>query len=45
MRKENCATDSFLFPRIRPVAMVVPERERPGSTAIACPKPIINASR
>ena len=45
IRKENCAMLSFLFPRMRPVAMVVPERESPGNTARACPNPMMKASR
>ena len=45
MRNENCAMLSFLFPSMRPVAMVVPERESPGKTATACPKPMMKASR
>lgn len=36
---------SFLFPSKSPVAMVVPERESPGKTAIACDNPMMNASR
>ena len=35
IRNENCAIDSFLLPSRRPVAMVVPERERPGIAAMA----------
>ena len=45
IRKENWAMLSFLLPRISPVAIVVPERDNPGKTATACPRPIINASR
>ena len=44
MRNENCATLSFLLPSKRPVAIVVPERDKPGNTAIACPTPMMNAS-
>ena len=43
MRKENCAMTSLFTPQIRPVEMVVPERERPGTTAKACPRPTANA--
>src|SRR5574344_1975923 len=43
IRKENCASFSFLLPRRRPVAMVVPERESPGKTATACEIPMIKA--
>ena len=35
IRNENCAMFSFLLPSNRPVAIVVPERESPGSTAHA----------
>ena len=35
IKKENCATCSRLSPRIIPVAIVVPERLKPGKTAIA----------
>lgn len=35
IRNENCATCSFLLPSNKPVAMVVPERDSPGSTATA----------
>jgi len=45
IRKENFATASFLFPSMIPVAMVDPERERPGITAHAWAIPMINASR
>ena len=34
----------FLTPSIKPVEIVVPERERPGNTARAWDRPIINAS-
>lgn len=44
IKNENCAKCSFLFPNIRPVAIVEPERERPGITAHACATPIIKAS-
>ena len=44
IRNENCASDSFLLPSSKPVAIVLPERERPGITAHACAKPIIKAS-
>ena len=44
IKKENCAKDALLFPKSRPVAIVLPERERPGNTATACAKPMINAS-
>ena len=35
IRNENCATAAFLLPSKRPVAIVVPERERPGMAAQA----------
>ena len=44
MRNENCASFSFLLPSKMPVAIVEPERERPGSTAAACAKPMMKAS-
>ena len=44
MRNENWASDSFLLPSSRPVAMVDPERDTPGSTATACARPMIKAS-
>jgi Ca-activated chloride channel family protein len=34
IRKENFATDSFLFPNNNPVAIVLPERDNPGKTPI-----------
>ena len=43
MRKENCASFSFLLPSNRPVAMVLPERESPGRTAAAWAIPITKA--
>ena len=45
MRNENCATAVFLLPSNRPVAMVDPERERPGMAAQACARPMTKASR
>ena len=45
MTKENVATCSRLSPKRIPVAMVVPERLRPGRTARACPQPITKESR
>ena len=45
IKKENCARFSFLLPNKSPVAIVLPERDRPGRTAQACAKPIIKASR
>ena len=45
IRNENCATAAFLLPSKRPVAMVVPERERPGMAAQACARPMMKASR
>ena len=44
IRNENWANDSFLLPRSKPVAMVLHERDKPGITAQACAKPIMNAS-
>ena len=44
MRNENCASDSFLLPSSRPVAMVLPERDSPGMTAHACAMPMMRAS-
>ena len=41
--KENCASFFRLLPRSKPVAMVEPLRESPGSTAHACAIPIIKA--
>ena len=43
IRNEKCASFSFLSPSRSPVAMVLPERERPGSVAIAWAIPIIKA--
>ena len=43
IRNENWAIFSFLLPSIRPVAMVLPERLRPGSTAQACAMPMTKA--
>ena len=34
---------SRLTPQIRPVEIVVPERDRPGATAKACPRPTAKA--
>ena len=45
MRKEKRATSSRLSPRMMPVAMVVPERERPGRMATAWAQPMMKASR
>lgn len=45
IRNENCATASFLLPNSRPVAIVVPLRDNPGSTATLCARPITKASR
>ena len=45
IRNENCATTSRLLPSSRPVAIVVPERDRPGIAATACAQPMIHASR
>ena len=45
IRKENWATLSLRLPRISPVAIVVPERDRPGSVATACARPMMKASR
>ncbi len=45
IKKENCATFSFLFPNNNPVEIVVPERDNPGNTATACDNPMINACR
>ena len=45
IKKENLATASFLFPNNIPVAIVEPERDKPGNTAHACANPITNASR
>ena len=45
IKNENVATAPFSLPSRRPVAMVVPERERPGIVATAWLKPIIKASR
>ena len=43
--KENCAISDFFTPQSRPVEIVLPERDKPGSTAIDWAMPIINASR
>ena len=43
MRNENWASFSFLLPSRRPVAMVLPERERPGRTATAWAIPMTKA--
>ena len=45
IRNENCATASFFTPQSSPVAIVVPLRLNPGSTAIACAQPMMMASR
>ena len=45
MRNENWAIELFFTPSIRPVEIVVPERDSPGSTAHACDRPIMKASR
>ena len=42
--KLNLAANSLSKPILRPAAIVVPERERPGNTAHAWPNPINNAS-
>jgi hypothetical protein len=44
IRKEKRATLALLFPSINPVEMVVPERDNPGNTAIACEIPMMKAS-
>ena len=44
MRKENWASLSLLLPRMSPVAMVEPERDRPGITATAWARPMMKAS-
>ncbi len=44
MRNENCAKSAFLTPNSRPVAMVEPERDKPGNTATACAQPMMKAS-
>ncbi len=43
MRKENWAMDSRLTPVRRPVEMVLPLRETPGTTANACASPTTKA--
>ena len=43
MRKENLETSLRCTPSSRPVEMVVPERDRPGRTASACARPMMNA--
>ena len=45
IRKENCATVCLRLPSSSPVAIVDPERDRPGSAATACATPIRKASR
>ena len=45
IKKEKLATFSFLSPNKIPVAMVVPERESPGSIAIVWAIPMMNASK
>ena len=35
IKKENCANFSFLLPNKSPVAIVLPERDKPGMTAHA----------
>ena len=44
IRNENWARFSFLLPSSKPVAMVEPERESPGSTAAAWARPMMKAS-
>ena len=39
IRKENCAITSRFTPERRPVAMVLPLRDTPGTTAKACATP------
>ena len=41
IKNENFATSSFLTPSKSPVAIVVPERDKPGITATACASPIM----
>ena len=43
IRNENCASLSFLLPSMMPVAMVAPERDIPGRTAMAWAIPIMKA--
>lgn len=43
IKNENCATASFFTPQSNPVAIVVPERDKPGKTAIAWDNPITKA--
>ena len=45
IRKENWASFSFLLPSSKPVAMVEPERDSPGSTATACAIPMTKACK
>ena len=45
IRKENWAMTSRFTPLIRPTAMVVPDRDRPGATAQAWPRPTTKACR
>ena len=44
MRKENRTANFRLKPRVIPAAMVVPDRDRPGTTATACAQPTRSAS-
>ena len=44
IKNENLVTLSFFTPHKSPVAIVVPLRLNPGSTAKACDKPIMIAS-
>ena len=43
MMNEKLATSSLLLPSSSPVAMVDPDRERPGSVAAACARPMTKA--
>jgi hypothetical protein len=43
IKNENCATEDFLTLQSNPVEIVEPERDKPGSTAIACAIPTTNA--
>ena len=45
IKKENFAISDFLLPNIMPVAIVAPDLEMAGRTAIACAIPIIIESR
>ena len=44
IRKEKRTAKARSKPRIMPTEMVVPERDRPGITARACPQPTMRAS-